>query len=450
MSYPRYPKYKDSGVDWLGDMPEGWSIVPFLGIAKERTESNAGMIEQNLLSLSYGNIIPKDIGSSDGLLPASFETYQIVEPDDIVFRLTDLQNDKRSLRTGIVKERGIITSAYVAVYPSGIYASYFAHLLRAYDEEKVFYSMGGGLRQTLKYKELSRLPVVLPSETEQQAIAAFLDSECAKTDALIAEQEKLIALLQEKRQAVISHAVTKGLNPDAPMKDSGVEWLGEVPIHWTPTRLKFTTEAIVDCPHDTPLYSEEGQFLVIRTADIFAGILDTTHMYRLEQPDYEHRIRRRSLQKGDIVYGREGERWGFAALVPEDNMFCLGQRMMQFVPSQDINPSFLMWQLNSRAVYEQGVVDTVGATSPHVNVWTIKNYSLVHPPLSEQQAIVAYLDTETAKIDALIAEAEKGVVLLKERKSALIAAVVTGKIDVRGLVPAQTLAQAPAQTQEAV
>lgn len=437
MSYPRYPKYKDSGVDWLGEVPVGWKTVPFLGVAKERTESNTGMVEQNLLSLSYGNIIPKDIGSSDGLLPASFETYQIVEPDDIVFRLTDLQNDKRSLRTGRVQQRGIITSAYVAVHPRGIRADYFAHLLRAYDEEKVFYSMGGGLRQTLKYNELSRLTILLPPSEEQQTIATFLDSECAKTDTLIVEQEKLITLLREKRQAVISHAVTKGLNPNAPMKDSGVEWLGVVPVHWTPTRLKFVTEAIVDCPHDTPPYSEDGQFLVIRTADISAGILNTANLYRLEQPDYEHRIRRKELKKGDIVYGREGERWGFAALVPDDNLFCLGQRMMQFVPAESMSSAFLMWQLNSRAVYEQGVLDTVGATSPHVNVWTIKNYFLVLPPFSEQRTIVEYLDTETAKIDALIAEAENGIALLKERKSALISAAVTGKIDVRGLIPKQ-------------
>ena len=233
MSLPRYPEYKDSGVDWLGEVPAHWAINPFYSLASERTEPNSGMLEDNLLSLSYGRIVRKNIESNDGLLPESFETYQIVKPGDIVFRLTDLQNDKRSLRTAIVEEQGIITSAYLTAKPTGLQSGYLSHLLRAYDVTKVFYSMGGGLRQSMKFSDIKRLPTLAPSAEEQTSIATFLDRETAKIDGLIAEQEKLIALLAEKRQATISHAVTKGLNPDAPLKDSGVAWLGEVPAHWS-------------------------------------------------------------------------------------------------------------------------------------------------------------------------------------------------------------------------
>lgn len=237
MSVPAYPEYKDSGVAWLGEVPSHWQSKPLFALVRAMDTRNDGMIENNLLSLSYGRIKRKDIEDNDGLLPASFETYQIVEKDDIVWRLTDLQNDQRSLRTGIVTERGIITSAYLATRPTGITAPFLSYLLRAYDHTKVFYSMGGGLRQSMKFADVKWLPVMLPSAEEQTAIAAFLDRETAKIDALVAEQGRLIALLKEKRQAVISHAVTKGLNPTAPMKDSGIEWLVEVPAHWEINRL---------------------------------------------------------------------------------------------------------------------------------------------------------------------------------------------------------------------
>jgi len=278
------------------------------------------------------------------------------------------------------------------------------------------------------------VPVVPDSETTQ--ILDFLDRETAKIDALIAEQQRLIELLQEKRQAVISHAVTKGLNPDAPMKDSGVEWLGEVPEHWGLTRLKNATDLIVDCPHETPAYAEDGEFLVVRTADLDGGRLrDESDMKRVDVLEYTNRIRRASLEEHDIVYGREGERWGHAALVPLSSKFCLGQRMMQFRCGPNWEPEFLMWLLNSRAVYLQGALDTVGATSPHVNVATIRNYILPAPPRQEQAFIAGYLANAAAKHDLLIDESKVSSSVLQERRYALISAAVTGQIDVRGLVP---------------
>src|SRR5690606_33969298 len=146
-----------------------------LGLVSEARRSNKGMRESNLLSLSYGRIVQRDIDSSDGLLPESIETYQIVESDDIVFRLTDLQNDKRSLRSGLVTERGIITSAYLAVTPRDMDPRFLAYAMRDTDLRKVFYSMGGGLRQSMKFSDMKWLPVVTPSRQEQSAIATFLD-----------------------------------------------------------------------------------------------------------------------------------------------------------------------------------------------------------------------------------------------------------------------------------
>ena len=198
---------KDSVVEWLGDVPEHWNLKKFCYLFDENKKKNIGLQETNVLSLSYGNIKEKNIDDNKGLLPESFETYQIIKPNDIVFRFTDLQNDKRSLRSAISKYHGIITSAYIAVKTKQN-ADFYNYLFRAYDLQKVFYSMGEGMRQSLKMDELNKMPVVLPSEDEQKRIVSFLDSETSRIDNLIAKQEKLIEKLKEYRSSIISHAVT--------------------------------------------------------------------------------------------------------------------------------------------------------------------------------------------------------------------------------------------------
>jgi type I restriction enzyme S subunit len=293
---------------------------------------------------------------------------------------------------------------------------------------------GGDLRDGLNLELLGNIKCPLPSPAEQTAIAMFLDRETELIDELVAEQQRLIALLKEKRRAVISHAVTKGLNPAAPMKPSGVKWLGELPDHWERTKLKYVTELVVDCPHETPEYSEDGTHLVVRTADVHEGRIYASRMFRVSKAEYVNRVRRAPLLRDDIVYGREGERWGHAALIAESDRFCLGQRMMQFRSDDSFHPEYLMWSLTGASTYVQGDLDTVGATSPHVNVATIRNYHLPHPPLAEQREIGEYLRRHTAQFDSLIDEAQRVIDLLQERREALISASVTGQIDVRGLI----------------
>ncbi|WP_199227483.1 restriction endonuclease subunit S [Limnohabitans sp. T6-5] len=327
-----------------------------------------------------------------------------------------------------------VCSVCVPTDPEQIHVAYFGYLVRQLAVTDFISSLAKGIRERsteFRYSEFSVLDLALPPQNEQANIAAFLDQETAKIDALIEKQQRLIELLKEKRQAVISHAVTKGLNPNTPMKDSGVEWLGEVPAHWGATYLKYATSMIVDCPHETPVYSDDGEYLVIRTADLNEGHLDSSKMYRVQDDEYIRRVRRADLMCSDIVYGREGERWGHAGLVPEDSRYCLGQRMMQFRVGPDFSPDFLMWLLNSDNVYKQGQLDTVGATSPHVNVSTIRNFSLTKPPLIEQKEIGRFLSEKSRRFDELIDKAVKTISLLQERRTALISAAVTGKIDVR-------------------
>ena len=200
---------KDSGIEWVGNIPVHWDVRPLYYYFAERKKKNYLGQEQNLLSLSYGKVIRKDINTSEGLLPDSFNGYNIIEPGDIVLRLTDLQNDKRSLRTGLVKEHGIITSAYVTLKAAKeVVPEYFHYLLYAYDVMKVLYNMGNGVRQGLNYCELSKMHIVAPPLDEQKNIAARLDCVCKGIESIIASKKEQLAIIYSYKKSLIYEFVT--------------------------------------------------------------------------------------------------------------------------------------------------------------------------------------------------------------------------------------------------
>jgi len=445
MSFPRYPAYKDSCVEWLGEVPEHWSIIRLKNVLQCRItdgpHTTPEFIDEGVPFLSVDGIQDGEI-RFDGCRFISEKDHEEFSRKAQPVR-DDILMGKAASTGKIARVKIDFTFsiwsplALIRVDSQLSSPSFYEQALKsASSQAQIDILCTSNTQKNISMDDIPRLVMTRPTIEEQLAIATFLDHETAKIDALIAEQQRLIELLQEKRQALISHAVTKGLNPDAPMKDSGVEWLGEVPMHWGVTRLKHVTDLIVDCPHETPTYTEDGEFLVIRTADLDRGtLLNHSHMRRVDDFEYTNRIRRAPLERCDIVYGREGERWGHAALVPLSAKFCLGQRMMQFRCGPRWAPAFLMWLLNSRSVYLQGSLDTVGATSPHVNVGTIRNYALPEPPLDEQALIADSVATQAAHYDSLIHKCQQSSCLLSERRSALISAAVTGQIDVRGLVP---------------
>lgn len=200
---------RDSGIEYVGFVPAHWSQHPLYYYFGERKNKNVLGLETNLLSLSYGRIVRRDIDSSDGLLPQSFNTYNIIEAGDIIIRPTDLQNDKRSLRTGLSREHGIITSAYIAMKPlKRINVAYFHYLLHAFDVMKVFYNMGNGVRQGLNFSEFSRLMVLEPPIDEQDTIVSELDAKCAEIDAIIEDKKKQLAVIEEYKKSLIFEYVT--------------------------------------------------------------------------------------------------------------------------------------------------------------------------------------------------------------------------------------------------
>ena len=207
MKLNRYPNYKPTGIAWLPEVPEGWEVRKVRQLAREGKTKNKGNVEKNVLSLSYGHIIRKKEVYS-GLVPTDFATYQIVEKDYVVLRLTDLQNDHKSLRCGLVCERGIITSAYVSLVPQNVLPAYLYLALHTCDLNKVFYSMGGGLRQSMNFADVGNLFVPLPPLAEQRAIVAYLDEKCGKIDAAVAGLEREVAAMKEYKQRLIADVVT--------------------------------------------------------------------------------------------------------------------------------------------------------------------------------------------------------------------------------------------------
>lgn len=415
---------------WFGHVPERWDAVPLYGISSERKVTNRGLRESNLLSLSYGRIVRKDIDTNEGLLPASFETYQIVSPNDIVLRMTDLQNDHRSLRTALVTERGIITSAYLALAVRDVDPRFMAYQFRAIDLMKVFYSMGGGLRQSIGFGDLKRLPVLTPPVNEQRAIADYLDRETAQIDAFIAKNEELIALLTERRAAVITRAVLRGTDASAELRDSGVTWLGEVPAHWRVSRLSRWFEVTLGKMLDEAKFAGTvGDVLpYVRASNIKAERLDLTDVNSMPFTPSERA--KFNLRMGDLVVV-EGGSIGVNAPIVEDMNGWGFQKTVNRVRSIGGDfTRFLGYQID--VIREAGVLNMITnvSTIQHLTAEKLERLVVAMPPVEEQKAILDHIARATTVIDRAIETAEEGVRLARERRAALISAAVTGKIDV--------------------
>ena len=421
---------KDSGIEWIGQIPEEWEINPLLSLFKERKCKNINLKESNVLSLSYGKIIKRDVETNMGLLPESFETYNIVEYGNIILRLTDLQNDKTSLRTGLVTRRGIVTSAYITIESKNdVQSSFFSYLLHTYDILKVFYMMGNGVRQNLKFAELSRLPLLIPPLNEQQRIADYLDAQCARID----ETMELVRQSKEKLRAyklsLITEAVTKGLDPDVPMKDSGIPWIGEIPAGWEVVPLKKQLDSIVDYRGKTPEKTEFGIFLVT-AKNIKNGKIDySLSQEYVSEKDYLSIMRRGLPKKGDLLFTTEAP-LGEVALVDKENI-ALAQRVIKFRVKNNIlyNIFLKYWIISSGFQFFLQSLST-GSTAEGIKASKIFMLPLVLPPLPEQQRIAAYLDEKCARIDTLLAEKDELLDKLAEYKKSLIFECVTGKREV--------------------
>lgn len=416
---------KDSGIEWIGEIPADWELSKIGAVYEERNEKVSD-VDFQPLSVTKQGVVPQletAAKTNDG------ENRKLIRKNDFVI---NSRSDRRG-SCGISEYDGSCSLINTVLKPRrNMCNAYYSFVFRSERFADEFYRWGNGIVDDLwstKWSNMKRIYIPAPSLQEQHRIADYLDRKCSQIDAIIARQHEVIEKLKAYKLSVITEAVTKGLNPDVPMKDSGVEWIGEIPEHWKMVRLKFLLSHIIDCPHETPIYSADGDYLVIRTADQDLGKLRTDEdMYRLDEGEYQNRIRRMPLEKDDIVYGREGERWGLACLVPESNKYCLGQRMLQFRCKRELFlPRFAMWALNSKFVYLQGAVDTIGSTSPHVNISTVRNFLIPVPDIDEQQEIAEHIDKKMLQLDKEVEHRELLICKLNEYKKSLIYEVVTGK-----------------------
>lgn len=414
---------KDSGISWVGEIPKEWTIMPLYCFYSERKNKNIFGAENNLLSLSYGKVIRKDINTSEGLLPSNYNGYNIVEAGDIIIRPTDLQNDKRSLRTGLSKERGIITSAYIALKPkTGVNSRFYHYLLHTYDTLKVFYNMGNGVRQGLNYDEFAKLMVYSPSDTEQQRIADFLDRECGKIDGLKADIQAQIDTLEQYKRSVITEAVTHGLNPSAPMKDSGIPWVGEIPAKWA----VLPIYCVYGERKRKNVFGTEQNLLSLSYGKVIRKDINTNGGLLPSNYNGYNIIEKNDIiiRPTDLQNDRTSLRTG---LVKEHGIITSAYIVLK--PKNRVSSKFYHYLLHSydvkKVFYNMG-----NGVRQGLNYGEFAKLMVYYPPLDEQQEIADYLDNKCAKIEQIIADKKSQIETLDGYKKSLIYEYVTGKKEV--------------------
>ena len=411
-----YPAYRPSGVEWLGDVPAHWHVVSGRACYTSGQILNRGLLEKTVLSLSYGQIKIRPEERLHGLVPASFETYQVVKPDDIVCRPTDLQNDWNSLRFGLSRHRGIITSAYICLQTCPNLSRYYGYLLlHTYDLKKVFYGLGSGLRQNLSWTDFKLLPCLLPPLPEQAAIVRYLDHVDRRIRRYVSAKRKLIALLEEEKQAIVNQAVTRGLDPNVRLKPSGVEWLGDVPEHWELSRVK--TEFLSLNHRRVPLSAVERGAMSMRQYDYYgaSGVIDKVEDYLFDD---------------DLLLIAEDG----ANLVLRNLPLAIIARGKFWVNNHAHILKPRRGNLEYLSVLMEGLNYTPwisGAAQPKLTLDRLMSISIAVPPRLEQDQIIAQATAQTSGLVTALARTRRQIDLVQEYRTRLVADVVTGRLDVR-------------------
>lgn len=427
VSYRKYASYKEANSDWLDEVPSHWRLLPGLSVIKENKNKNKGMVEETVLSLSYGKVIIKPPEKLTGLVPESFETYQVIKPNDIIIRPTDLQNDQTSLRTAIAKDHGIITSAYICLRPDPEHnPTYIHYLLRAYDLLKVFYGMGSGLRQNLDYRDFKRLEICLPPRGEQDRIASFLDQKTAGIDEAITKKQQLIELLKEQKSILINQAVTKGLNSDVPMRDSGVESIGEVPEHWRVSKLGHYARVTNG---STPSRDVSGYWSGGSIPWLSSGKVNDYEIYTPSELVTQRALKETSIRiypKGTVVIGivGQGKTRGTSAIMGIEA--CINQNMAAIEVSNSTDNEYIHRYLVQAYDYIRN--NGKGSNQEALNCELVGAFKVTIPPLSEQIQIVRYIKEIESQSIRLITAISREIMLLGELRKTLISHAVTGKI----------------------
>lgn len=437
--YKAYPEYKDSGVESLDTIPKMWSIkkLKYIFEIKKRI---AGKIGFDVLSVTQKGIKIKDIESGEGQLSMDYSKYQRVYPGEFAMNHMDLL-------TGYVDISNYdgVTSPDYRVFAvqdkHSFYSRYYLYLLQDGYKQRRFFHLGQGSahlgRWRLPTEAFNEIVYPCPSLTEQIHIASFLDHETAKIDNLIEKQQQLIELLKEKRQAVISHAVTKGLNPDVPMKDSGVEWLGDIPSHWLCTKIKHIALLTPKKSSVNFKNNDECTFIPMEKLKRNSLVTDESKLIRDVISGYTY------FEDGDLLLAKVTpcfENKNIAVAKGLVNSIGFGSTEIYVLrPTEKIRVNYLLYRLQEDNFIRAATAAMTGAGGlRRVPSDFLLNYPIAIPPKPEMDAIIAYLNAQEVHYDLMEKNATQAVQLLQERRTALISAAVTGKIDVRDWVAPDT------------
>ncbi|MEL2243986.1 restriction endonuclease subunit S [Leclercia adecarboxylata] len=425
--YQQYPEYKDSDTQWIGNVPLTWQVKRLGQFLFERREKVSDKDFEPLSVTKHGIVPQLDTAAKTD----AGDNRKLVRSGDFVI---NSRSDRKG-SSGLSERDGSVSLISIVMKPKDIHPQFVHHLLRSYPFQEEFYRWGKGIVADLwstNYGEMKNILLPIPSQNEQRTIAVFLDYETTRIDKLIAKQQRLIELLKEKRQAVISHAVTKGLNPDAVMKDSGVEWLGEVPEHWAFVKLKWiatTTSGSTPNTGEQEKYYADGVYPWVRTTDLNNDILSDIPVKITEQALADTACS--LLPPGTVLiamYGGAGSIGKHALLsVPSTT----NQAVCAILPTDSVIPEFLnLFAGFYRPYWMVGAEGT--RKDPNIGQDHIKELKLPIPPLLEQKLICAQINQKLSQYSVAEDKAFKFTWLLQERRTALISAAVTGKIDLRG------------------
>ena len=413
-------KMKDSGIEWIGDSPIDWNKFTIGQLFEQVKQKNTGLIEKNLLSLSYGQIKRKDINSGNGLLPESFEGYNIIEKDDIVLRMTDLQNDKTSLRQGIAEERGIITAAYITMRAIHKVSPRFVYYqLYGFDVSKGYYGMGSGVRQGVNWKDIKKLSLILPNLELQNEIAKFLDEKTALIDDIITDTKQTIEKLKSYKKSLITEIVTNGIKKDVKMVPTEIDWIEEIPEGWEVAKIKNISKL----RNEKTSYERGQNFLALeKMVSYKPGYIDL--LTEVENG------RQQVIKQGDIVFSKLRPYLAKVALADFDGH---GTGELLVFNDIKINRKLFMYKLISEQILQPVRGASYGVKMPRANPDFILSLPISFPiSLSEQSEIVNYLDQKASQIDTLIIEKENLISEYENYKKSLIYEYVTGKKRVEG------------------
>ena len=428
--YQFYPEYKDSGLQWLGEIPAHWEIVQSRRLFGQRKERAKVGDEQLTASQKYGIIAQKKFMELEGhrvvqVLTGS-EILKHIEPNDFVISM-------RSFQGGLewCKQSGCVSSAYIGLIPiKHVVPEFFVYLFKCGPYIQALQSTSNLVRdgQALRFDNFTQVWLPIIPDAEQKIIASYLDNETVKIDILIEKQLQLIKLLKEKSQAVISHFATKGLNPNVPMHESGVDWLGDVPEHWELPKLIHQTSRIGDGLHSTPIYQENTRLYFVNGNNLVNGkVVVGSTAKEVSKQEYEnHYIH---LDKHSVLLSINGTVGNVARY--DSEKIILGKSAAYINCKDGLLPEYLMLFLQSSHALHYFDLKVTGTTIFNLSLNSIRQMHICVPPEVEQMEIVRYCQVQQKKYDLLINKSDLTITFLRERRLALISSAVTGKIDLR-------------------